>query len=76
MLDKLLEYRKQIMSAAPSDRHIRIYHKRHDKKDVPHILMDMDHELGHGQDAMMNKYWINVIKQNQKNTKFQSKRKT
>ena len=43
MLDKLLEYRKQIMSAAPSDRHIRIYHKRHDKKDVPHILMDMDH---------------------------------
>ena len=45
MLDVLNDFRKKIMSTAPKNRDIKIYHKRFDKRDVPHFVFDMDKEL-------------------------------
>lgn len=45
MLDKLIAFRKKIMSTAPKDRKIKIYHKRFDVREVPHIVIDMEKEL-------------------------------
>lgn len=76
MLDKLVEFRKKIMSAAPANRNVRIYHKRHDKREVPHIVFDMESEMVGGDNAVIASYWKNVMRNNQKNANFQSKRKT
>lgn len=75
MLEKLIDFRKKIMSTAPKDRKVRIYHKRHDKKAVPHFVFDMEHELEVSDNAVIANYWKKVIKNNQKNANFQSKRK-
>lgn len=33
-LDKLIEFRNKLMSEPPKDRRIRIYHKKHERKNV------------------------------------------
>lgn len=63
------------MSEAPKDRRIRIYHKRHDSRQVPHMIIDMDQEMGKSDNAVLAGYWRSVIKNSQNNTKFQSRRK-
>ena len=75
MLDKLMKFRNKIMSAPPPNRNVKIYHKRFDARDVPHFVIDMDLEMGKGENAGLAKYWSKIIKDNQKKANFQSKRK-
>ena len=62
MLDKLTTFRRKIMSAPPPNRNIRIYHKRYDSRQVPHIIMDMDQEMEKNENAMIAKYWGKMVK--------------
>jgi hypothetical protein len=75
MLERLVQFRKQIMSSKPENRNIRIYHKRFDVREVPHIIVDMDNELGKSEDKLLVTYWGSIVKENMRNAKFQSKRK-
>lgn len=63
------------MSTPPADRKIRIYHKRHDKREVSHVIFDMDNDLVSSDNAVIANYWKNEMRNNQKKANFQSKRK-
>ena len=63
------------MSKPPSDRRLRIYHKKHEKKFVNFNQVSFETEFSQSDDQMIASYWKNYIQENRKASNFQSKRK-
>jgi hypothetical protein len=74
MLDELIKYRTKAMGSAPSNRSPRIYHKRHEQKNINIHQVALEDQMSGTTDPMVQQYWKSIINMN-KNAHFQSKRK-
>ena len=74
-LDKLIELRNKLMSEPPKDRRVRIYHKKHEKKNVHVQEVSFSEEFSKSDDQIIAGYWKQAMTNNAKSQKFQSKRK-
>ena len=74
-LDKLVEFRNQLMSEAPKNRRLRIYHKKHEVKNVQVQQVNFEEEFSKSDDQIIAGYWKQVMVNNAKSQQFQSKRK-
>jgi len=63
------------MSEPPKDRRLRIYHKRFELKDVRIAEISFEEEFQKSDDQAIVGYWKQIISNNMKSQKFQSKRK-
>lgn len=64
-----------MMSKPPADRKLRIYHQRHDNKQIHATQTRFETEFEKSDDLMIVNYWKNFMAQNRNNSQFQSKRK-
>ncbi len=64
------------MSTPPKSRQIKIYHKRFEVKQSEFVMVNMEKEMESNDNAILGKYWRDVIQNNKKNSFFQSRRKT
>lgn len=74
-LEKLVEFRNKLMSDPPKDRRIRIYHKRLEKKQTFFKEVNFEEEFAKTDDQIIAGYWKQMMQNNSRSQKFQSKRK-
>ena len=75
MLDKLIEYRKEKMSHPPTDRRVRIYHKKHDIKEVEMDFTTLEEKFLTSDDPIFKQYFQSLSSHNSESSKFRNKRK-
>lgn len=74
-LEKLIEIRNKMMSEPPKDRRMRIYNKRWESKEVRVQEVNFEEEFAKSSDQEIIGYWKQILANNARSQKFQSKRK-